>query len=364
MTRLTSTILVLALTLTAFAVSPAQAEEILLNTGSGIEGTIQSVDQTSMTVKTKDGETVELMRGAVDPHFYYTAWSKRMEQTAENHLRVAVFTFENGLFNQARSQYRKAQSKDKELVKKFEAEIVPDIKEGIAQKLLGMARAAVEANEYRKAETIAVKLLTRLEDTKAAEEARTLIASVHTWELDNDQERLIKRLTSKLPKDEKKALRTRTRISDRAGPIEKHIKDARAMVTKALGEKSQNRQKGIFEQAAKKFEAQVRAVDKLLKDATEDEALTHYLQGLREIAVREGVDAWLAAGNVNVSRRSFPAAIKQGEKALALDPDSAKAKKFVAEATEASRYNNGWFNTVARGGRPGTGGRGGGGRRR
>ena len=349
-----TTTLVLALCVTI--AGSVAAEEILLNSGSGIEGEIISVDKDEMKVKTKDGE-ITLLRGAVDPHFYYTEWKNRMEKTAENHLRVAVFAFENGLFNQARSQYRQAQRKDKELVKKFEEEIVPQIKEGVAEKLLAMAQSAVASKDYRRAETIAAKLLTRLEDTAAAAEARDLIASVHLWEMDDDQQRLAKRLARHLPKDEARAVRDRDRIVTRAAPIERRIDHARRSMTRGLREDSGTRSRGHFQNAAREFERQVTAADRLIKDAGEDAGLVEYLTGLREIAVREGVDAWIAAGNVDVARRSFPNALESGNRALALDPDSAKAKKFVAEVTEASSYNNGWFTTYARGGRPGGGGR-------
>lgn len=360
----------LALTTTVAAVlslavaGTAIAEEILLNSGSGIEGEITSVDQESMKVKTEDGKNITLLRGAVDPHFYYSAWKERMEQTAENHLRVAVFAFENGLFNQARSQYRQAQRKDKELVKKFEEEIVPEIKEGVAEKLLAMAQAAVAAKDYRRAETIASKLLTRLENTAAAAEARDLIASVHLWEMDNDQQRLAKRLARHLPKDEAKAVRDRDRIVNRTAPIERRLDTARRSMTRGLRETSATRSRGHFRSAAKEFERQVKALDKLIEDAGEDTALVEYLNGLREIGVREGVDAWIAAGNVDLSRSSFQNALEAGNNALALDAESAKAQKFVAEVRQAEQYNNGWFTTYARGGRPGAGRARGGGRRR
>jgi hypothetical protein len=150
----------------------------------------------------------------------------------------------------------------------------------------------------------------------------------------------VKRLSRYLPKDAKASLKTRERVSARAAPIERRIDKSRRLKTRALRTKSANRQKGIFEQAAKQFESQVKSIDKLMDTAADDEALMAYLGGLREIAVREGVDAWIDAGNVNMVRSSFPNALKQGNRALALDPDSAKAKKFVAEVTQNASQNN------------------------
>ncbi|MDA1193705.1 MAG: hypothetical protein O2894_00820 [Planctomycetota bacterium] len=336
-----TTALILLLATSAFA------DEIMLNSGDTVEAEIVSVDHTGMTVKTAE-KTVEYAPADLDPQYYYGEWSDRAGKDAESHLRLAVFAFENGMFNQARSHYRKAQALDKALVEKFEAEIVPQIKEGIAAKLLAMARSAFAAKDYHKAEEIVAKILTRLEDTKAAAEARDILADVHLWELDHDQERLLKRLTQYLPKDEAEALRVRDRIASRVAPIEKRIDNARNTVTRGLRTTSANRSKDIFKEAGLEFERQVKAVDKRVAEAGDDAALKEYLAGVREIAVREGVDAYLHAGNVYMVRTSFNDAKKMAAAALAVDPASVKAKKFNEEVIEAEKQNSRWWTTAAR----------------
>ena len=338
---LTITALVLAFAL------PVIAEEVLLNSGAEIDGEIVKVDHTGITVKAGD-KTIDVTPGDLDPHYYYSQWSKRIKKDPEQHLRLAVYAFEHGMFNQARSQYRKAERLDKEMVKKFEEEVVPEIKEGIAEKLLAQARVAIDKGDYKTGEQIVAKILTRLEDTQAAAQARNVLASIHLWELDKDQERLVKRLAKHLPKDEAEALKVQDRVVGKVAPIERRLESARRLVTKGLQTKTSNRQKGIFQQAAKKFEGVIKSTDKLIADAGDDDALVEYLMELRDIATREGVDAWVHAGGVLVIRSSFNDALEMANRALALDPENAQAKKFYQEVQRAAAMNSGWWGVGRR----------------
>lgn len=339
------TVMTLVLALAAVAVG----EEVLLNDGGAIEGEVVSADKTGVTVKHGEKSTL-VGPDELDPHYYYTQWSKRITKgDAQAHLDIAVYAFENGLFNQARSQYRKAQRIDKELTKKFEEEVIPELKEGVAAQLLDKARKAIDDGDYKTAEKIVAKILTRLENTRAAAQAREVLASVHLWELNKDQEKLVKHLARYLPKDEEKALKSREKVAAKLGPIEKRIDRARGKVTKGLRTKTSNRQKGVFQSAAKDFESAIKMIDKAIAEAGDDQAFVEYANELRSIAVREAIDAYVHAGGVLMVRSSFNDALEMANKALALDPDSAAAKKFYQETLRASQ-TGGWWG-FGRGGR-------------
>ena len=83
MKALISTTLVLVLAAGAFA------DEILMNGGGAIEGEIHQVVQSGIIVKSGD-KTIEVAPGDLDPLFYYTQWSKRIDKDGEQHLRLAV----------------------------------------------------------------------------------------------------------------------------------------------------------------------------------------------------------------------------------------------------------------------------------
>lgn len=320
----------------------ASAEEVLLNDGSAMEGEIQSVDEKGVTVLS-EGKAHTVAPGDLDAHFYYTQWAKRVKKDAESYLRLAVFAYENGMFPQARSQYRRAERLDKELVKQFEKDVIPRIKEGIASNLLDLARQAIKKEDWNQAKRLASKILTELEDTAAAGEAREALASVHLWQLSKDEERLVKSLAHYLPKDEERALQTQARIVKKVEPIQRRIKSAQDLVTKGLRTKSANRQKGVFKQAAQKFEKIVRDLDKLAADAAGDEALLGQLEELRTTAVRDGIGAYVNAGQVYLIRRAYEDAMQMANKALALDPKSAEAKQFQQRTLRGSQMRNGWW---------------------
>ena len=292
--------LVLGLVVVALA-----ADEVLLNDGTEITGEIQSADENGIVIKTGE-KTMTIPPAQLDVHNYYQAWKKRLpKDDAKAQLRIGVFAYENGLFNQAKKHYDKAKRIDKAVVADFEANIVPQIAEGVAAKLLQQARAAVDRKDWVAAERIAAKILTQLENTKAAAEARNVLGSVHLWQLNADEERLIKHLTRYLPKDEAGKLREQERILKRMEPINRRMKSARDMVNKGLRTKSQNRAKGVVQQAGKRFDKIVQDLDKLAGEAGDDEALKQYIGEQRKIAVREGVEAYVNAGNVYVQRRAY-----------------------------------------------------------
>ena len=322
--------------------SSAYGDEVLLNGGGAIEGKILSVDENGIQVES-GGKSVLVSPSQLDVHYYYTQWEKRVPNEAVARLRLGVFAFENALFNQARSQYRKAQKLDPAVVKDFETNVVPKIKEGVAASLLEQARLAAKNGKWNEAERIAAKILTQLEDTAAAEDARRLIADAHINQMDADEKRLIKRLARYLPKDESKALAEREKLGKRLAPIERKLDKARRRVVKGLQTKSQNRSKGIFQDAGRQFESVIKSLDKLEADAGNEEAFKAHVDELRGVAQREGIEAYIHAGNVFLIRGDFNDATNMANKCLLIDPESAVAQQFSQRVQTSAQMRSGWW---------------------
>ena len=225
----------------------------------------------------------------------------------------------------------------------FEANTIPRIKEGIAENLLKLARQAIDKEDWDTAKRLASKILTELEDTKAAETAREAIASVHLWQINKDEARFLRTIAPHLPREEEKALREQARITKKLEPIDNRMTKAQNLVTKGLRTKSSNRQKGIFQQAATHYEGIIKDLDKLNADAAGDAALQAYIQGKRDVAVRDAIDAYVNAGQVYLIRRSYNDAMTMANRALALDPESAHAKKFQQRTIAGSQMRGGWW---------------------
>ena len=320
----------------------AYGDEVLLNGGGAMEGKIASVDENGIKVES-DGKTVLVGPAQLDPHYYYNQWAKRVGDDAKARLKLGVYAFENGLFNQARSQYRKAQKLDPEVVKDFEENVIPRIKEGVAEKLLAQAQLAVKNKKWHDAERIAAKILTQLEDTKAAEQARNLISSVHINQVSNDEKRLVKRLARYLPKEEAASLREREKLGKRLAPIERKIDKARRRVVLGLQTRSQNRSKGIFVGAAKQYETILKDLGKLATAAAGEEGFLAYVDEVQGVAKREAIEAWIHAGNVYLIRGAFNDAMAAANRTLAIDPDSEVAKAFAARVEHSAQMRSGWW---------------------
>ena len=334
--------LVLVLTLLAFVMNTVSADEVLLSGGDAIDGTITAVDEKGVRIEA-DGKAVLVAPDRLDPHFYYTQWAKRVPNDAKARLRLAVYAYENALFSQARSQYRKAQKLDKEVVKDFEQNVVPQIKEGAARKLLDQAQLAAKDKKWHDVERIAAKILTQLEDTEAAQDARKLIASAHINQLDDDEKRLVKRLAKYLPKDEAKALAEREKLGNRLAPIERRLDRARRRVVQGLQTKSQNRSKDVFKDAGRQFERVIADLGKLEEKAGTEEAFKAHIDELRAVAQREGIEAYIHAGNVYLVRGAFNDATAMANRCLAIDPDSDVAQQFERRVVHSAQMRSGWW---------------------
>jgi tetratricopeptide (TPR) repeat protein len=333
---------VLVLSLLAFVMNSVSADEVLLNGGDAIDGKITAVDEKGVLVEA-DGKSVLVSPDRLDPHFYYTEWAKRVPNEAKPRLLLAVYAFENALFSQARSQYRKAQKLDKEVVKDFEENVVPKIKEGAARKLMDRARRAAKEKNWHDVERIAAKILTQLEDTEAAEEARKLIASAHINQMDDDEKRLVKRLARYLPKDEAKALAEREKLGARLAPIERRLDRARRRVVQGLQTKSQNRSKGVFKDAGRQFERVIKDLNKLEESAGDEEAFKAQVDEMRSVAKREGIEAYIHAGNVYLVRGAFNDATAMANRCLAIDPESDVAQQFGRRVAHSAQMRSGWW---------------------
>lgn len=326
----------------ALALGSAYGDEVLLNGGGAIEGKITSVDEKGIQIES-DGKSILVPPAQLDPHYFYTQWEKRVPNEAGPRLRLAVYAFENALFNQARSQYRKAQKLDPAAVKDFEANVIPKIKEGVASRLLEQARLAAKNGKWNEAERIAAKILTQLEDTAAAESARKFVANAHIQQMDADEKRLVKRLARYLPKDQAKALAQREKLGKRLAPIERKMDRARRRVVQGLQTRSQNRSKGIFKDAGRQFESVIKSLNKLEADAGDEEALKANIDELRSVAQREAIEAYIHAGNVFLVRGAFNDATAMANLCLAIDPDSPVAQQFSQRVQTSAQMRSGWW---------------------
>ncbi|MHC4135338.1 MAG: hypothetical protein ACYTDU_11655 [Planctomycetota bacterium] len=319
------------------------ADDIVMKNGSVIEGMVieSNTDGLKAKVAVADGESVVTLKAEdLDPHFFYNLRAKKVGKDAKERLKLAVYAFENGMFNRARHQYNRALVMDEALVDKFEKEIVPKIKDEVANNLLVNAKEMLKGGDLQRAERSCAKILSELWDTEAAEEARKL--------LDTCLEKIEKRgktdrgkEAAKLERQQKleeaRLMRKREAV---LGPIEGEIESGRRTYHKGLKTHHLGQAKGMFGQAAKKFERAVKSIDKL-ESKTDDPVTIAKGKALRQIAVDEGIDAYISQGRVYLTRRAYQDAMGSANRAMALAPDSSRASQFQAEVSTAAQYRSG-----------------------
>ena len=142
---LTGLVLIILLATAAIA-----GEQITLKDGvTGVANVIVTTAD-SVTVSFEQDDTtltLELKAGQFDPHSFYEIRRDYMEHTAENHLHLALFCVDEGMFARARFHVDRATALDEAYIEKVKA--IPGLLDGVADKVLEYARRAYDAVSSR-----------------------------------------------------------------------------------------------------------------------------------------------------------------------------------------------------------------------
>jgi hypothetical protein len=337
-----------ALLLTAGATALAATEMVMLKDGTTGMAEIVSTAEDSITVRfeTPEGTAGEttLRASRLDEHSFYSVRSKHMEQTVENHVKLAIWAAENGLFKRAKHQMDQARKLDPEIDSKIEAR--PEIMQGIADRLAAAAKRAYEKGDLEHAYELAQLVATRFKETtwgdKAVEALDKLEAEMAQIEAEESAARE-RKIEEAADEEARAAADARHRA---LVPIEKRQDAGRRKNSQGLRANNRSTAKRHFEAAAADFQAALRSVESTRRSAGDDQELLALLDDLEGEMRSDGVNAWINAGNIDLWRDHFNGARDAGEKALAIDPNSSAAKSFmnkvhIARAASGSDWDSG-----------------------
>ena len=322
----------------------AAPDELLLSNGTKIHGKILDVSHAGVKIQTKDRTTTIKLRKLDARHFFGLMDGKIDKKDAESRLKLAVYAYENGLFTQARSVYRHVLLLNPELVKKFEAEILPKIKSEIAKNLMFRAKQAAEKKDWTFAERALGEILTEMSETPVADEARKLIAHYSMMQLDEDdlaREKKAAEAAKRAKRDAAKLEAARERV---VGPIENLINHGQKMQLRGLRTKNSSQARSTLNASAKKFESALKRIareEKKLENAP-DEVLSKHLEELKKVATREAVESHLHVGSHLLIRRDYKGALRAADMAIALDSKSEYAWQFKARVETEAQVRQGW----------------------
>jgi tetratricopeptide (TPR) repeat protein len=232
-----------------------------------------------------------------------------------------------------------ARALDPAAVEEFMQTRFPEIKEGLAERLLETAQRSLRRGSTKNAKKWASLIPTQFEGTAAEAGAEKQLEDIQAKEEEATAKKRANRRRVEA-EDEKREARVVEAERDKVlGPIEKMIDEANALNTRGLRAKSVTKSKDPLEQAARKYEHAAKRAAAALKQGAPDEKTKNSLEEMRRDAIQGGVQAYLNLAHSMSSRGSYQKAVGYTNKALALDPDNAEAK--AARAT-ISTTSAGW----------------------
>jgi hypothetical protein len=325
----------------AAAASPAWAlEDILFEDGQVRRGEILEVLEDGIRAKgkAKSGGIVEMKipESKLDAEWFYNLRDRAAGTDAKAHLRLALWALDRGLFSRARLQVRRATELDPALVKDIQEGKLPEIRDGIAAKILESARRDLKAGLADRALQKVELLLARMPDTPAGAEAADFLPEVEAAAVAKEEkDRADAR--AKLAEAERKAEEERDRA---LAPVEETLQKAKKLGSAGLQEDNQPKALEMVGQALKMAEGALERMDSLAKSHEGDEAMRARVAELRGRTVAAMVKGHLHRAEMYVWRGSHPQAKAEIEKVEALDPGNSAADALAARIAEVDEQNS------------------------
>lgn len=325
-------------------ISAASAEEIVSRDGRTFDVVIESTEPDGIRVRVEGSAsgTIDVPVRSIDPYSYYDLRSRHMEETAKNHLLLARFCAENGLFARARSQVERARALDAAYVERKFA--MTGLVEGVAGSIAESARALFAKGDLDEAARYAATVMTEFAETPAAEDAAGLIAEIEASKATREAEELAAASEALA----KKEAGVREALENEVRPLIRKYESARKLHNEALAEKSASRSVEMFEASAKRFEAVLKSARALAKKHANDETLSKEIDRAIGRITSDAVGAWVHAGGVELSRGSLKKAGDCAKKALAIAPESPVAQAFRTRVELATASSDKWWRTRRR----------------
>ena len=318
----------IAVILGLFLAGAARAGELIfLRNGDVFDGEVLRSETESVTVKVEYEGKLQTFRvpvGNLDKYFFYKVRDRALGDDAKGRIELAKYAVMNEMYSRAGAQMRRAESIDPELVADFRKNRFPEIKEGIAERLLKSAKRALAAGSTKMAKKYATLILTKLEGTKVDAEAQKILDEVHKKIDEKEAARRAQRRKSEARDTEIAANKKATRTDSILDPIEKMMDEAKTLNRNAIRADNLSEGRNGFEAATTKYKRALREIKTRRKGA--GEATTKTLDELEAQAKAGGVEAQINLANLYAGRQSYANAFKALEVALEIDPHSAAAK--------------------------------------
>lgn len=311
------------------AAVPSWAETVQLKNGAILVGDVDLAENGDIVIAVRFPEEgmVTLKRDELEPRSLYDVLDRRTDSgDVDARLRLGQLAESVGLFGIAVSDYLAVAALDPELRSDMEKR-VERVREAIAAKILQDAKVLLEEGNSRSALMYIHTIQERYGTTKAAKEAKRLMATAH------------ERAGSST--DVAKKTVTEERAPKVIESLERDLEKGDRETRKLGGhEGNSSRDRRAADKAIRYYES---AWDKIktLPVAAQDKELLDKIRRLRESGKDRLTQAYLSAGSIHLQAYSLPRAEEYCNKACELQPED-KASHVLHRLIIEAKINGGY----------------------
>lgn len=310
------------------AASAALADTVRLKSGAILVGDVEIAESGDLVVTTRFPEeaTVTLKRDELTPRSLYDLLDRRADpEDADARLKLGELAESAGLFGMAVSDYLAVVQLRPELRKEM-GERVERVREAIAAGILSDAKELLEQGNPNGALMYLHTIQERYGKTKAAKEAKKLMATGHEHAGESAE-------VGKKTVSEEKAPKV-------IASIEKELEKGDREARKLRGhEGDSSRDRKAADRAIRYFESAWEKI-KTLPVAAADTELQAKINRLRSSGKQKLVTAYLTAGSIHLQQYSIPRAEDYCNEACELDPEG-KATHQLHRLIIEAKINDG-----------------------
>jgi hypothetical protein len=317
----------------ALAAPALASEHIKLKSGKILRGRATAYDaQTKvLSFRTDDGQEAQYPLDQLDQRSVYLVNAGLIpKDNGRGQLQLANFARDAGLYAHARRHYGYAAKADPAL----EAEVDRELALGrklAADFCLKNAQEALTRSDIKGVEKWATTLIEKLPDEPQADQAAALLEQHYLAERNARDDQAEREHDELLQKDLKQGKERYDRMLART-------KDG-------LTAKNSSKSKGLWEGAIDDGEFVLRELDRLEKKYADDQRVQEGVAKYRKLTIDQMVDLHLHLASHYTIKSSYKDALKETNRALALDPRNSQALSQRARIEQASSEGLGldWF---------------------
>jgi hypothetical protein len=304
--------LILAL-VAALAVPSLASEQIKLKGGKVVSGraTAYDPDRKVLSFRLDDGQEMQYSMDDLDSRSVYLVYGSVIpKENGKGQLQLANFARDAGLYQHAVRRYGYAAKADPSLKAEVDKGMA-ELKKRAAAACLANAKAAQAKGNAKETQKWLNILLERLPDEPQAVEAAAMVEANYTREANARDDALEKEHAELIEKDLKKGKKA----------YDTMIEKTKQGLTARNSSESSNH----WNSALREGETVLKEIDRLEKKYPDDKRIQDGAVKYRKLTIDQMVSIHLHLASRYTANSSLSNAMKEANKALALDPENAQA---------------------------------------